>query len=133
MSLRRPSLRSTLYMILLAAGILLAGHLIFRGAGAPREPARIVVPADRAVRLDSPGLYIVFIEQVAAPRAAAQAELRDPDITLELTDPSGARVELPPAGIRGWFFKFLTRQRGHTLGLFRAAGPGDYRVKADLA
>jgi lipid-A-disaccharide synthase-like uncharacterized protein len=133
MSLRRQNMKSILYMALLAMGMLVVGRLIFRGAGTPRESARVVAPADRVVRLESAGRYIVIAEQVVAPQPISLAEAGLPEISLKMSDPSGATVSVYPAGIKGWFFKFLTKQQGHTLGVFNAPTPGEYRVRADMA
>ena len=133
MSPRRPNMKSILYLALLAIGMLVVGQLIFRGAGAPREPARVVAPADQGVRLESAGRYIVLAEQVVAPQPTSLAESALPAISLSLSDPAGTPVLLSPVGIKGWFFKFLTKQQGHTVGVFNAPTPGEYRVKADIA
>jgi lipid-A-disaccharide synthase-like uncharacterized protein len=131
--MRRPSLKSTVSMSLLAAGMLTTGVLIFRGAGAPIEPARVTIPADRTVRLDEPGTYVVFAEQVAAPQPLPVTELHPPEIVLSLTGPAGGALTMEEAGLGAWLFKFLSRQRGHTLYTFTAAAPGEYRVSAELA
>jgi lipid-A-disaccharide synthase-like uncharacterized protein len=125
-------LKSTLYMSLLAAGMVLTGVLIWRGAGAPHEPARVVVPADRVVNLAEPGGYIILTEQVIAPQSLEVTALRAPEMELEITDSAGRAVTVGPPGVGAWVYKVLTKQRGHTLGRFDVAAPGDFRVKAEL-
>jgi lipid-A-disaccharide synthase-like uncharacterized protein len=132
LSLRRPSLKSTLYMGLLAGGIILAAVLIFRGTGAPREPARVVVPVDRVVHLETPGRYVVFAELLVTPQPEAVTGLRIPAIDLELKDSAGTPVGIEPVGFGGWGLKFLTKQRGHSMGAFVVERPGEYRVRAEL-
>ncbi|MHC4914134.1 MAG: lipid-A-disaccharide synthase N-terminal domain-containing protein [Planctomycetota bacterium] len=121
-------------MSLLAAGMVLAGALIWHGAGAPQEPARVVVPVDRQVHLASPGTYIVFTELVVAPQALPAGQLRAPEISLELRsgEGEGTPVEISPPGLGTWFYKVLTKGRGHTLGRFEIERAGDFRVEADL-
>jgi lipid-A-disaccharide synthase-like uncharacterized protein len=119
-------------MVLLAAGMLVVGRLIFQDAGSPCAPARIVAPADRTVRLESAGRYVILAEQVIAPQPSSLAEEELPGIKITLSDPAGTPLLLSPASIKGWVFKFLAKQQGYTLGTFDALTPGEYRVKADL-
>jgi len=133
--MRRPSLRSTLHMSLLAAGMVLAGVLIWRGAGAPREPARLVIPGRVGmVKLADPGRYIIFTEQVVAPRAAVPRELRPPRIELEVMSlETGKPVPVEETGMGSWLHKVLTRRRGHSLGTFVMEKAGEVAVRGRFA
>jgi lipid-A-disaccharide synthase-like uncharacterized protein len=119
-------------MSLLAAGMGLTGALIWRGAGAPGEPARVVAPADRQIHLGKPGMYIIFCEQVVAPQSLDVSELRPPEMDLELTDSRGRQVLLEEPGLGTWVYKVFAKQRGHTLRKFEADAAGDFRVTAEL-
>jgi len=133
MSLRRPSLRSTLTMLLISAGILLGIALIFRGAGAPVEPARAVMPGAVDLELSQPGRYVVLSEQVIVRRATKSDDVVAPDLDLELTrlvppNIRGAEMEIQPAGWLDWAYKVLVRGRGHTFGHVHVDQPGAYRL-----
>jgi lipid-A-disaccharide synthase-like uncharacterized protein len=129
-------MRSTLYMSLLAAGMVLTGALIWRGAGAPREPARMVVgnggPVSAKINLPKPGTYIVLTEQVVAPQPLPVTALGAPEMDLELRDPAGKPVKIGKPGLAVWFFKVITKQRGHTRGSFVVKKTGDFDVNAEI-
>ncbi len=130
--MRRPSLKSSLYMTLLAVGIVGAGILIFRGAGAPREPARAVAPVIREIRLDEPGTYVILAEQVIAPRAQDVEELTAPEMKMKLRRVSAGQlaeeVLIEEPGLAAWVYKVFTRQRGKTFGQFSIERAGAYRL-----
>ncbi len=136
MSLRRPSMRSTLYMSLLAAGMVMTGVLVWRGAGAPREPARMVVgsqgPVSAKINLPKPGTYVILTEQVVAPQPLPVTALDAPEMDLELKDPAGGPVTIGKPGPGIWLFKVVTKQRGRTRGSFVVEETGDFDVKAEL-
>ncbi len=132
--MRRPSLKSSLYMALLAAGIVGTGILIFRGVGAPHEPARAVVPGDVfKLRLDEPGTYVIIAEQVIAPRSVEMQELVAPQVEIKLrrTGPGKPRggVIIRKPGLAAWFYKVLTRRRGHNLGQFTIERGGRFHLR----
>jgi lipid-A-disaccharide synthase-like uncharacterized protein len=122
-----------MYMALLAIGMIIVGRLIFENAGSPLQPARMVAPGDQTVRLESAGRYVILAEQVIAPQPSSLAEEELSGIKLMLSDPAGMPVSLPPAGVKGWVFKFLAKQQGYTLGTFDAPTQGEYRVRAEIA
>ncbi len=132
--MRPPSLRSSLYMVLLAGGMVLTGALIWRGTGAPYEPARVVVDADaqteRAINLSQPGSYVILAEQVVAPEPLPVGALKAPEIDLALSDSTDQPVDIGKPGLGAWFYKIVTKQRGHTLGSFAIEKSGDFHVKA---
>jgi lipid-A-disaccharide synthase-like uncharacterized protein len=119
-------------MSLLAAGMILAGALIWRGAGAPVEPARAVVPADRVINLGTAGDYIILSELVVAPQALDVTELKAPEMNIELKSSDGVSLPVRDAGLGAWFYKILTKQQGHTCGVISVTEPGDYHLQADL-
>lgn len=137
MSLRRPSLRSAVYMLLLTAGIVLTVVLIFRGFGAPEEPARAVMPGAADLAFPRAGRYLALDEQVVRP-APAGKDRPAPEIGVELT-------ELLPGNIRGreipirdhgwldWFYKVMVGGHGRTRGHFHIERPGTYRVEGAAA
>jgi lipid-A-disaccharide synthase-like uncharacterized protein len=134
MSLRRPSLKSTAYMLLLAAGIVLVIALVFRGAGAPEEPARTVLPGAADLTLPEAGRYLVLAEQVVRPNPSTASHRDDPQPKIELT-------ELLPGNIRGpqitieapsrldWLYKVMVGGSGRTRGHFHLSRPGTYRIE----
>ena len=132
--MRRPSLKSTLYMALLAAGMVLAGALIWRGAGAPREPARMVVPNRTSLlELDEPGRYIIIAEQVVVPREVDAARLERPELEIEIVSrETGGPVAVRKTGAFSWLYKVLTRQRGYTVGQFSIDRPGKLLLKGSF-
>jgi lipid-A-disaccharide synthase-like uncharacterized protein len=134
--MRVPSLKSSLYMALLAGGMVLTGALIWRGAGAPQEPARVVVgnagKVAAKINLPQAGSYIIFTEQVVAPQPLPVTALRAPEMDLELTDPEGRPVVVEKPGLGAWFYKVITKQRGHTHGWFAVEKTGDFDVRAEI-
>jgi len=134
MSLRRPSLKSTVLMLLVASGMLLGVAMIFRGAGAPVEPARAVVPTfGNLMQFPLPGRYIILTEQVILPRPTEASRLPAPPLDLELTecaslDPRirGKPVTVSEAGWLDWAYKILSRSRGRTFGHVHIERPGNY-------
>lgn len=135
MSLRRPSLKNAAIMLLLAAGIVLGVALIFRGAGAPIEPARAVLPGTAAIELSAAGHYIILTEQVLLPRPTSAKKVTDPALALvirrEGADGTGAAVPVEPTGWTDVAYKILVRGRGRTLGHVNITEPGTYRVTGE--
>ncbi len=133
----RPGLKSTLYMFALALAILLSMLLIWRGAGAPREPARIVVSSlpggeSQEVFLEQAGNYIIYAEQVIAPRAVDAGDLLVPGMNVQISDGSGVDLKTTQPGFGAWLVKILTRQRGHSLRCFEVSRAGSITVRASL-
>jgi lipid-A-disaccharide synthase-like uncharacterized protein len=132
-SLRRPNPKSAALMLLVAAGIVLGVAMIFRGAGAPVEPARTVMPGVADLELAQSGRYVILSEQVVARRPTPSDRLAAPDLDLELTElvpPSirGPEVPIAPPGPLDWAYKVLARGSGHTLGHVDIVKPGTYRL-----
>jgi len=123
-------------MAVLAGGMVLTGALIWRGAGAPHEPARVVVgdggQVARKINLSQPGSYVVLTEQVIAPQPLAVTALDAPEMDLELKDPGGNPVTIEKPGLGAWFYKIVTKQRGHTRGSFTVESAGDFEVTAKI-
>jgi lipid-A-disaccharide synthase-like uncharacterized protein len=132
--MRVPSLKSSLYMALLAGGMVLTGALIWRGTGAPHEPARVVVPTppERRIHLAEVGSYIILTEQVVAPQSMSATALQVPEIDLSITDSTGQALSVGKPGLGAWFYKIVTKQRGHTYGVLAVEKPGDFHVAAKL-
>jgi len=134
MSLRRPSLKSTVYMLLLAAGILLAVGLIFRGVGAPEEPARVVMPGAADLTLPEAGRYLVLAEQVVRPRPASASHRDDPLLDIELTELlagniRGPKIPIDPPSRLDWIYKVMVGGSGRTRGHFHLDRPGTFRIE----
>jgi lipid-A-disaccharide synthase-like uncharacterized protein len=129
---RAPDAGTFLYAALMLIGMLVVGTLIFRGGGAPREPARAIVPGEHRVYLEKAGRYVVVVEQVVACQPIAGRAARLPQVELGLTGPRGYAITLKPAGKECWLFKFLTRQKGYTKGTFEAIQGGEYRINTSL-
>jgi len=135
--MRRPSLKSTVYMALLAAGIVTAGALIWRGTGAPTEPARAVMPGEAVIDFPQAGTYVIFVEQVIAPRATEYQDLAAPKLSLRLDEvpadngngPARTSPPIKAPDKLDWFLKVLTKRRGHTFGSVRIPAPGRYRLR----
>lgn len=119
-----------MYVILMLAGMIVVGSLIFRGGGAPREPARVIAPGEQVVRIEKAGRYVVLLEQVVSRRPTAGRAVRLPRVELDLTGPQARPIVVDPVGQRGWIFKFLTRQKGSPEGTFDAVQAGDYRIRS---
>jgi len=133
----RPGLKSTLYMLALALVILLSMVLIWRGAGAPQEPARITVSRfpgseSQEVFIEQAGNYIIYLEQVISSRPVAAGDLLLPGISIQINDRAGADLETTPPGFGAWLLKILTRQRGNSLRCFEVSRPGGINVRASL-
>lgn len=133
MSLRRPSLKSTVLMLLVASGIVAGIAMIFRGAGAPIEPARAVMPGAADLEFLQPGRYVILSEQVVVRRPTESDRLAAPELDLELSalvppNIRGPEVTIQPAGPLDWVYKVLVRGRGHTFGHVHIETPGTYRL-----
>jgi lipid-A-disaccharide synthase-like uncharacterized protein len=134
MSLRRPSLKSTLTMLLIASGIFAGIALIFRGAGAPVEPARAVMPGQANIEFPLPGRYIILAEQIIAPRPTEMSRLAAPPLDLVLTENlrgeiRGREIPVRESGWLDWAYKVLARGRGRTFGHVHVEQPGLYRLE----
>jgi lipid-A-disaccharide synthase-like uncharacterized protein len=133
----RPGLKSTLYMLALALAILFSMLLIWHGAGAPQEPARIVVSnlpggQSQEVFIEQAGSYIIYAEQVIVPRAVDASDLAVPGINIQISDGSGVDLKTTQPGFGAWLLKILTRQRGHSLRCFEVSRAGSITVRARL-
>ena len=133
MSGRHIGRKAVAGMMVSVAGLALVGVLVFTGSGAPREPARVLAPGEQFVHLEAAGRYVVITEQVVIGRPATATELRTPEVHVEMVRADGTPIPLRSAGRRGWSFKFLTRQRGHTEGVFRVSKSGEVLVRTTVS
>ncbi len=123
-------LRTAIAAFLLVSGALLAGGMIFRGAGATGEPARLTAPGDGIVWLNRVGCYAVMAELVISPREGDLIGGTPPAIEVEVTDRSGARLAWESPECLGRGVAFLLRRRGHMLGRITVPEAGYCVVKA---
>jgi lipid-A-disaccharide synthase-like uncharacterized protein len=129
-SLRRPNPKSAVLMLLVSAGIVLGVVMIFRGAGSPVEPARLMAPTSNPVEFPEAGHYVILAEQVIAPRPTSADQLAVPALKLRLTrQPTAPKspeevVPIEPSDRLDWLYKILSRAHGRTLGHVVIDTPG---------
>jgi len=129
-----PALKEAGLMVLVSAGIVLGVAMIFRGAGAPAEPARAVMPGSAMLEFPEAGRHMVIAEQVISPRPVPGGRRDLPRLDLELTpnlraNIRGELVPLVEPSWTDWICKVLARGRGWTLGHVDIPTPGVYRLQ----
>ncbi len=122
-------------MVCTSAMIVVGVTLIFRGAGAPIEPARAVMPGSANLELPQPGRYVILAEEVIFPRPSVESRSALPSLELELTEivpPQirGRQIPVEPTVWLDWIYKVLSRGRGSNLGHVDIERPGTFRLEA---